>query len=164
MQSRVPTYSLIILSVLFALLLDIYPLPFEYRILRPQFVLLVVIYWIFILPQGASLLLLLVLGVLQDVISGAPIGQHPLMLMPLAYLCLRSYRRARHFSRWQEVLWVFILVAAAELVAYWVQSLLGRRFSGFEFLLPALASALVWPGVALALDGFRRRYRISRQV
>ncbi|MDO3382844.1 rod shape-determining protein MreD [Gilvimarinus algae] len=161
---RPVTYALVLATILLATLLDIYPLEFEHQIFRPQFVLLVAIYWIYVLPQSTSMTLLLILGLLQDVIVGTPLGQHPLMLTLVGYLCLRSYRRMRHFARWQEALWVFVLVVLAQLVAYWVQSLAGREFAGLEFMMPALASASVWPMLALILDAVRRRYRISRQI
>ncbi|HEY7885984.1 MAG TPA: rod shape-determining protein MreD [Cellvibrionaceae bacterium] len=164
MHPKLLVLSLIVVSVLLALLLDTYPLALEYRLLRPQFTLLVVIYWVFILPQGASMLALMALGIVQDLLMGSPLGQHALMLMPVAWLCLRSYRRVRHFSRWQEVLWVLVLVAIALLVGYWVQSLVGRRIDSIYLLLPALTSALIWPLLALLLDKWRGFYRISRQV
>src|SRR5690554_6741673 len=111
MHPRVYVFILVLASVLLALLLDTYPLAFEYRLLRPQFTLLVVIYWLFVLPQSSSMLALMALGIVQDMLVGTPLGQHALMLLPVAWLCLRSYRRVKHFSRWQEVLWVVVLVA-----------------------------------------------------
>ncbi len=164
MTLRWSLLGLLSISVLLALLLDIYPLPLEYRLLRPQFTLLVVIYWLFVMPQSASMLALLALGLVQDMLLGVPLGQHPLMLLPVAWLCLRSYRRVRHFSRWQEMLWVWLLVTVALLMGYWVQSLAGVSFRGLDLLLPALTSATLWPLVALLLDWWRRRYRISREV
>src|SRR5690554_201894 len=161
---RLPTYVLIFLTLLVAILLDVYPLPLEYRIFRPPFVLLVAIYWIYVLPQSCSMLLLLLLGLLFDVTVDTPLVQHPLMLILVSYLCLRSYRRVRHFARWQESLWVLLLVASAQLLAYWAQALGGRQMSGFEFLLPALAGACCWPLMAMLLDRLRRHYRIARQV
>ncbi len=161
---RIGNYLLVLTTLCLALLLDIYPLPFDYQIFRPQFVLLVVIYWINILPQSTSMTLLLLLGLVQDIVIGSPLGQHPLMLMVVGYLCLRTYRRARHFARWQGALWVFFLVVLAQLLAYWVQSLLGRAFVAAEFMIPALASASVWPLLSLILDTLRRRHRIARQI
>lgn len=164
LPDRVSVYILVVLTVFVAMLLDVYPLALEYRVFRPQFTLLVVIYWVYILPQSSSMALLLLLGLLQDVTVGAPLGQHPLMLVMVGYLCLRSYRRVRHFARWQESLWVLLLVASAQLLAYWVQALHGRQMDGFEFLLPAVASACCWPLLAMVFDRLRRHYRIARQV
>ena len=161
---RFPAHVLVVLTLFVAILLDVYPLALEYRVFRPQFVLLVVIYWMYILPQSSSVALLVLFGLLLDVTVGSPLGQYPLMLVVVGYLCLRSYRRVRHFARWQESLWILFLIACAQLLAYWVQALDGRQMDGFEFLLPAVASACCWPLLAMLFDGLRRHYRIARQV
>ncbi|WP_049723610.1 rod shape-determining protein MreD [Gilvimarinus polysaccharolyticus] len=161
---RLPALVLIVLTLFVAILLDVYPLALEHRIFRPQFVLLVVIYWVYVLPQSCSMAALIILGVLLDVTVGSPLGQHPLVLVVTSYLCLRSYRRVRHFTHWQESLWILLLVACAQLIAYWVQSLSGRQMEGFGFLLPSVASACCWPVIAILFDRLRRLYRISRQV
>ena len=161
---RVAHHTLIFATVLFALLLDIYPLSFEYQTFRPQFVLLVVIYWINILPQSTSMILLLVLGVVQDTVVGTPLGQHGLVLVLVGYLCLRTYRRVRHFARWQVALWVFLLVLLGQCLSYWVQSLQGRELTSLGFVLPALASASLWPLLSMLLDALRRTQRIARQI
>jgi rod shape-determining protein MreD len=164
LPDRYFTALLVVVSVFIALLLDVYPLALEYRLLRPQFVLLVVIYWVYVLPQSSSMVALLLLGLLMDVTVGAPLGQYPLVFVVVGYLCLRSYRRVRHFSRWQESLWVLLLVMCAQLLIYWVQALAGQTAAGVMFLLPALASACCWPLLAMVFDSLRRTYRIARQV
>ncbi|MBU2885432.1 rod shape-determining protein MreD [Gilvimarinus agarilyticus] len=163
-RERFPTYLLLFSSLLLAFLLDIYPLALEYRVLRPQFVLLVAIYWVFVLPQSASMTLLFLLGLMQDIVVGVPLGQHALIFVVVAYLCLRSCRRVRHFARWQEALWILCLVALGQAISGWVQSLAGREITGWQFLLPALASASVWPLLSLVMDVLRRYYRIARQI
>lgn len=163
-RDRISSYLLIAVSIGIAFLLDIYPLAFEYGLLRPQFVLLVAIYWVFVLPQSTSMALLFALGILQDVVVGVPLGQNALVLIVVSYLCLRSCRRVRHFARWQEALWVLCLVALGQAMAFWVQALAGRELSGAQFLIPAVASASIWPLLSMIMDGLRRSYRISRQI
>lgn len=163
-RERLSAYFLVACTLLLAFLLDVYPLALELRVLRPQFVLLVAIYWIFVFPQTTSLTLLFILGLMQDVVVGVPLGQHALVLVVISYLCLRSCRRVRHFARWQEALWILCLVALGQAISGWVQSLAGRELTGMQFILPALASASVWPLLSLLLDASRRYYRIARQI
>lgn len=162
-STRLPLYSLIITSVFVALLLDIYPLPFEYRIFRPQFSLMVAIYWIYVLPQSTRMSWLFFLGVIQDILDGSPIGQHVLALLFVTYISLRSCQRVRHFALWQKTLWVFVLVSVAQLINYWVQSFAGREIQGLGFLVSAASSACLWPFLYSLLGMLRRRYRILRE-
>jgi rod shape-determining protein MreD len=136
-----------VILVLFtiALLLSIYPLPVEWRWWRPEFVMLVVIYWVYILPDNFSLGLIWVLGLLQDLIVGAPFGQHALGMVIVAYICLQSYQRVRNYSRWQQSCWVFVLVGISQIIVNWVYTMAGSGVTGLLFLYPAFTSALLWP-------------------
>ncbi len=155
------TYAAMGLSLMLALLLNIYPLPMEWRWWRPDFVLMVIIYWMYLLPLNISLLAVCLFGLLLDALEGAPFGQHGLALVILAYVCLLTYQRVRNYSIWQYSLWVFVLVVVAQLIDNWVQAMSGRPVPGMEFLLPAFASACFWPICFLGLERIRRRYRIA---
>ena len=152
-------YFAIAVSVIVALLLSVYPLPMDMRWWRPEFVLVVAIYWIFLMPTTVSFTLLCALGVFQDLLEGVPFGQHSLGLVIVAYICILSYQRVRNFSILRQAAWVFILVGVAQLTDNWVQGMAGRPLSGVQFLYPALTSALIWPLCSWWLDGMTHRYR-----
>lgn len=145
-----------------ALVLAVYPLPLELRWWRPDVVLLLAIYWVFTLPHRANLWLLVALGLTQDLIEGAPLGQHVLALMIVTYICMHSYQRVRNYALWQQVCWVFVLVGIGQVIDNWVQGLAGRPLSGLTLLYPALTSALLWPLIFPVLEKLRRYYRIAR--
>ena len=46
---------LVLVALLLALTLAVYPLPLDWRWWRPEFVMLVVVYWVFTLPDHVSL-------------------------------------------------------------------------------------------------------------
>lgn len=160
-SQRNTLYILMFVTFAVALLLSVYPLPHALRWWRPEFVLMIVIYWIYVLPQNTSLLALCALGLFQDVLESTPFGQHGLALVIVAYVCLLSYQRVRNYSVWQQSCWVFVLIGIAQLTNNWVQAISGRSISGMEFLLPAFASACLWPVCYIGLEHLRRRYRIA---
>ena len=67
-------YLIIAASFLVALILSVYPLPMDMRWWRPEFVLVVAIYWIFFMPLTVSFTLLCALGLFQDLLEGVPFG------------------------------------------------------------------------------------------
>jgi rod shape-determining protein MreD len=152
---------LIVISFALGLLLTVYPLPMEWRWWRPEFVLLLAIYWISVFPLTISLVFLCGVGLYQDLLEGVPFGQHSLAIILVAYICLMSYQRVRNFALWKEACWVLVLVALAQLPGNWVQTMAGRPIAGLWFLAPALSSALVWPVLRLVLDRLSRHYRIT---
>ena len=135
-------YVVIALSFLVSLVLSVYPLPMDMRWWRPEFVLIVAIYWIFFMPLTVSFTLLCALGLFQDLLEGVPFGQHSLGLVIVAYICILSYQRVRNFSIWRQSGWIFVLVGIAQLTDNWVQGMAGRPLSGIQFLYPAFTSAL----------------------
>src|SRR5690606_13733584 len=143
--TRLNLYLVVVISFLIALVLSVYPLPMNLRWVRPEFVLLVAIYWIFAMPLTVSFSLLCLLGLFQDLLEGVPFGQHSLGLVIVAYICILSYQRVRNFSIWRQSAWVFVLVGIAQLTDNWVQGMAGRPLSGIQFLYPAITSALMWP-------------------
>lgn len=151
-------YFIVALSFLVALVLSVYPLPMDMRWWRPEFVLVVAIYWIFFMPLTVSFTLLCALGLFQDLLEGVPFGQHSLGLVIVAYICILSYQRVRNFSIWRQSGWIFVLVGIAQLTDNWVQGMAGRPLSGVQFLYPALTSALLWPMCSWWLNGMTHRY------
>lgn len=152
---------IIYLLLALALMLAVYPLPLEWRWWRPEFVLLVMIYWVFVLPDNTSLTLVWCLGLIQDLVEGTPLGQHALGLVIVAYIGIQSYRRVRNYALWQQACWVFVLVGISQLTGNWVYSMAGGSVSGFYFLYPAVSSALLWPFFHVGCEWLRHHYRIS---
>lgn len=152
-------YLIIALSLVVALILSVYPLPMDMRWWRPEFVLVVAIYWIFYMPLTVSFTFLCALGLFQDLLEGVPFGQHSLGLVIVAYICILSYQRVRNFSILRQSAWIFVLVGIAQLTDNWVQGMAGRPLSGIQFLYPALTSALIWPICHSWLDRLTHRHR-----
>ncbi|MEN0035612.1 MAG: rod shape-determining protein MreD [Cellvibrio sp.] len=151
-------YLIMAMSFFIALILSVYPLPMDMRWWRPEFVLVVAIYWIFFMPLTVSFTLLCALGLFQDLLEGVPFGQHSLGLVIVAYICILSYQRVRNFSIWRQAGWIFVLVGIAQLTDNWVQGMAGRPLSGVQFLYPAITSALLWPALNWWLNGMTHRY------
>lgn len=155
---QINLYFIMAMTFFIALMLSVYPLPMDMRWWRPEFVLVVAIYWIFFMPLTVSFTLLCMLGLFQDLLEGVPFGQHSLGLVIVAYICILSYQRVRNFSIWRQSGWIFVLVGIAQLTDNWVQGMAGRPLSGIQFLYPALTSALVWPVLNWWLNGMTHRY------
>src|SRR5690606_36059876 len=113
-QQRFPLGA-ILLSFALALLLSVYPLPDAWQWFRPEFVALLVIYWVTALPDRIGVGAAFVVGLLQDLVENAVPGQHALALVALSYVCLLSYQRIRNYALWQQSAWVFILIGIHQL-------------------------------------------------
>ncbi len=158
--SSLSFYVLLVSSFLVALLLSIYPLPMEFRWWRPEFVLMVAIYWVIVFPFSVSLVALCVLGLFQDLLEAVPFGQHSLGIVVVAYICLFSYQRVRNFNLAKQMISIFVMITIAQLTDNWVQGMAGRPLVGISFIYAAFTSALFWPVVRYSLDFFGHKLRV----
>lgn len=153
-------YWVILGSFFVALVLAILPLPGWLQWGRPEWVALVLIYWVIALPHRVGLLTAVLLGIVVDALEGAVLGQNALAMIVVAALALTLYQRLRVYNLWQQSAVVFVLVGIEQMICQWVQTLHGAGATSLMFLLPALSSALLWPFVLHSLRGARRRYRV----
>lgn len=151
----------IVFSLIVAQLLNILPLPLWAQWGRPELVALVLIYWVIALPERVGITLAWVVGLVQDIVEGAPLGQNALALAILAYLALLLYQRLRMFTPLQQAGVIFMLVGLNQLLCNWVQTLTGTVSPNLLFLMPALISALIWPLLSEFLRLVRRYYAVS---
>jgi rod shape-determining protein MreD len=160
-QDEFHAYWVIATSFFVAYVLAVLPLPRWLLAARPEWLALVLIYWVIALPHRVGILTALVVGVGMDVLEGAVLGQNGLALIVVALLSLLLYQRLRVFSLSQQVAVVFVLVGIHQLICQWVQNLEGAGATDFAFLLPAVTSALLWPVALHSLRALRRRYQVS---
>ncbi len=151
---------LIMLTVILALALSIIPLPASLEPWRPEWTVLVLIYWSLALPERVGVGIAWVIGLFQDVLVATPLGAHALGFALAAYLTIQLYQRIRNVPVWQQaitVLLVLLLVRATLLLAY---GLVGNPIGEWRFWLPAISSTLAWPLVFWLLRFLRRYYRV----
>jgi rod shape-determining protein MreD len=152
---------IIVASFMLAFVLAVFPLPASVMWARPDWVALVLIYWVIALPQRFGIVLSFTVGMLQDVLEGAMLGHHALSLSVVAYLGLVLYQRLRLFNPMQQAGVVFVMVGINQLVGLWMQNISGLATQGAQFLMPVIMSALLWPGVMSLLRFLRRRFEVN---
>jgi len=136
-------------------------LPVELGFLRPDWVAMILVYWIIALPHRAGIPLAWLAGITVDVLLGSPIGQHGLSYVLIAYVAASLYQRIRMFSVWQQAIILFALLGLNQVIGFWVESIVGPKNWSFWYFLPAVSGALLWPSVFLILRYLRRRTRMA---
>ena len=161
MDQGAHAYWVILASFFCALILAVVPVPLWLAWGRPEWVALVLIYWVIALPHRVGLVTALLLGLMLDVVEGAVFGQNGFALIVISLLSLLLYQRLRVFSLLQQCGVVFVLVGINQMVCQWVENLEGAGANSLLFLLPAFSSALLWPFVFHLLRSMRRSFRVT---
>lgn len=161
MSERINGYWIIVASLLFAAVLAVMPLTRALNWWRPEWILLVLLYWTIALPHRVGLLTALTVGFFVDVMEGAVLGQNMFCLAVVVTLARLLYQRLRVFSPLQQASVIFVLAGIHQLITQWLQGLQGGGAVGFGFLFPALSTALLWPLLMPLLRELRRSYKVS---
>ena len=151
----------VIATIFIAALLTVLPLPEAVSLGRPEWLSLVLIYWVIALPHRVGVLWGFAVGLFQDVLTGAVLGQHAVALALVAYVAIAAHKRIRVFPPLQQSVVIFLLVGTGALMSYTVQNAVGRVLvPPVWVLLPALVSALVWRPTFSLLRWTRRRFLV----
>ena len=139
--NRVP----MLLSVLAGLILSVLPLPHWLNIARPDFLVIVVLYWSIMVPRAGGLTLAFLAGLLLDAFKGVVLGQHALALCLASYIAIKLHLRVRIFPVWHQALTVFWLLAVYQFMLFWIDGMTGHPITNYARWIPAFTGAVLWP-------------------
>lgn len=160
-QTRSAGTPVVLLTFVLAAWLEVLPLPEMLDSGRPEWMVLVLIYWVIALPHRVGVFWGFGVGLFQDVLTGVVLGEHALAYALVAYITLLACKRLRVFSPVQQSGIVFLLTGTALLVTYTVQSTTGAMVqSPLMILLPALVSAVLWRAVFVVLRQVRHQFLV----
>jgi rod shape-determining protein MreD len=149
----------IVKTVLIALVLTLVPLPSWLAIVRPDFVVLTVLYWSIEEPRSGGIGLGWICGLILDAFQGPLLGEHALAVALVAYLGVREHQRIRTKPLLQQSLVVFAVLTLYEFVLWAIDGWSGHPLTTALRWVPALTGALLWPLVAPLLGRSYRRRR-----
>ena len=149
-------------TLIAALMLNMWPLPDWLELARPEWVVLVLIYWALAMPEQIGVTVAWFVGLLLDVTQGAIIGQHAVGLVLVVFVINTQYQRIRVFSLAQQALVVMLLLLIKQVLVLWVSGMVGQAPDIGLYFLPALTGAILWPWLFIILRDLRRRFTVSR--
>ena len=144
---RSPRLTLAVLSLV-ALVLCALPLPRIVDPLRPDFLLLVVIWFALMLPRAGGLLFAWFAGMALDAFRGVVLGQNALAFVVIAYLVHRFHLRIRMFPLAHQSLVVLSLLWIYQFLLFWIDGVTGHPLTDWARWLPVITGALIWPLLA----------------
>ena len=159
---REVNWQLVFFSLVLALAASIVPWPRPIAMLQPEWVLLLLIYWSTISPSLVGVGVAWLVGLFQDSLTGAVLGEHALAAAIVVYFSIQLRLRFRIFPVWQQAFCVMLMVACAKVLLFWIEGLLGRQPTTWQYWLPMVSSFLVWPVLQNVLDNVVNRRAVLR--
>lgn len=136
------------------------PLPIGIDEYRPNWALLVLIYWALALPNRVNVLFAWFIGFIIDVLLGSVLGVNAFATALVVYVSANNFQKIRNFSLWQQSLIVGLFIALYHLSVFWIQRVVLDVDFSMSYLKPVLTSAPIWPVVFLLLRKIRRQFQV----
>jgi len=132
------------LTLIVAFLLYLLPWAGFGLLIRPDFVLLALLYWMLRAPHLCNVGTAWLMGLLIDVASGSFFGQYALAYSVTAYFALYYQRRLVLFSAWQQAGYVMLLLLVSQIVLLVIKLMAGNALPGWSYFLSSLSGVLLW--------------------
>ncbi len=144
-RDRAPPRALLYVSSLIALLLSAVPLPRVLEYLRPDFLLLTVIWFALAAPGAGGLAFAFTAGLVLDAFQGVVLGEHAFAFVAIAYLVHRFHLRVRMFPLGHQTLTVMSLLFFYQFILFWIDGVTGHPVTDWVRWIPVLSGTVLWP-------------------
>jgi rod shape-determining protein MreD len=148
-SSKTPVFFLILTAVL-GLLCQLISLPHALWVLRPNFTLLTIIFWMIYKPYQISLIWIFVYGLFMDAALGHWLGVYGLIYPLTGYLSYLIHMRLQTAAWINQAFMVGVLVGVQMILFIIIQSFSSASLN-LSIWLQVFTSVLVWPFWAAAL-------------
>jgi rod shape-determining protein MreD len=138
---------LVYVTAFIALILTLLPLPNYLAIVRPPFLVLVILYWSTMTPRAGGILIGFLAGMTLDVLQGTQLGQHALALSFITYLAVRLHLLTRAKPIFEQSLFALIALLLYEAVLWAIDGWSGHPVNSPARWLPVFTGAALWPVV-----------------
>ncbi|EFX91382.1 rod shape-determining protein MreD [Actinobacillus ureae] len=154
-----PIFQILVLISIFmiAFVLEIMPWPIGFQGLRPNWLILVLIYWALALPNKVSVGTAFVAGIVWDLVLGSILGIHALVLSIAIYFVAKYHLILRNLSLWLQAILVMLYVVAIRFLIYFVELVLHSAEFNSQEVLGAIISGILWPWIFLLMRHIRRQ-------
>ena len=161
MQKKRHATWVIFLTFSIAYLLAIVPFPDWAMSYRPEWVPMVLIYWVMALPYRVGIGWAWGVGLLLDILEGSILGVNALSLVILAYVTLSLHQRMRMFTTFQQSGLMLALIGLNVMICNWLQIITDQTVSSnLIFLMASVTSAIIWPSLFQLLRQIRRSFDV----
>lgn len=143
-------------SLLTALLCQLFPWVGQGIILRPDFMLVTMLYWLLRAPNICNLGTAWFMGLLVDLATGSLLGQHALSFTFTAFLGLTYQRRLVLFNKLQLAVYVFVLLLVERVLILLLKLFAGNDNPGWHYYWPIITGMLLWQVLILIFGSITR--------
>ncbi len=151
--------ALLLGSFVVAFLINLLPWSGTWLLVRPDIVLLVLLYWAVHEPHAIGQGWGFALGLLMDVADSVLLGQHAFVYAAAIFLVQLLRFRMLQMNVFERALHALAILVVAQVISLALNASLGRPFTGWLVFIAPLFTAILWP----AVDKLARSTALNRR-
>lgn len=158
MTAELQNWFIIPVSLIIAFILTLLPMPGWTVWLRPEWILLVVIFWTMFFPERFNVGMAWIVGIFLDALAGTLLGEHAIALTIVAYLVVRMHSRLRMYPLLQQGFNVLMLALLYQFILFCIQGFLGELPNSWLYWSSSFISMLLWPWIVSLMRDYQGRF------
>lgn len=152
---------IILVTLACGVLLQILPLTSSIAMIKPNWLLLILSYWIIALPQGFGIGTAFVLGLLVDLFSGTVLGVNAFAFCVVAYIAQSKFQLIRNLALWQQCIVIVFLSLCYDSCIFILEIIINHAITfALTTFLSEIINGAIWVAIFLSLRYVRRRFHV----
>ncbi|POY46275.1 rod shape-determining protein MreD [Avibacterium paragallinarum] len=139
------------ITFLVAIIFEIIPWPTHLQYFKPAWLVLILSYWILVFPTRINIGTAFSMGIIWDLVLGATLGTHALVLSIFAYFLAKNNTLFRNLSLWMQGILIFIAIFLIRFSIFIIELFLHSAEFHWQEVLGAIISGILWPWIFLLL-------------
>ncbi len=134
-------------SLVAALILQLLAFSGTLLQIKPDFLLLALLFWLLRAPSICNIGMAWSAGILMDLVTGDLFGQNALAYAITAFLAVMYQRRLILFTTLQQSVYVFLLLFVNQVILLLLKSFSGSEYFGWTYFVPSFTGIMLWYAV-----------------
>jgi rod shape-determining protein MreD len=134
----------IYLSIILAFICLLLPWSGFALTIRPDFMLLVIIFWLIRAPNLCNVGTAWFVGLFADLATGGIFGQYALAYTVTAFFAISYQRRLVLYNGTQQLVYVFLLLFTSQIILLILKTFSGAEFMGWTYFAPSFVGVFLW--------------------
>lgn len=144
---------IILITFGISIVLDTISMPAFFEAIRPNWTMMVMLFWSIHLRSQFSIGSAWLAGLLLDISKSFVWGLHGFTFALICYLIKRYYTRINALTLPEQTVLIPIVFAVQSLITFWINGILGNSTPSFtHWMMPIIVSSLFWPILNIILN------------
>jgi rod shape-determining protein MreD len=136
--------KLFIISLIIAAMINLIQINIFNIDLKPDFILLTLIFWFFKNPNAVSISTFWLVGFINDIFMGDLLGQHALTYASCYFIAQYFINKIMLNNKYQKLLYIFLIFLSAQMIILIINLSYDLHYPGLGYFLQSITAVFIW--------------------